>query len=138
MDELLLTQTATAAVTEIAGAVAVAHQAYVRGEIRPLIGALLSLVVGLARYGRALEALPDGWDKWVAVLASVLGSIATGVVAGEQVDTILISGLQVGAYAVASWEVLWRPARDRALKRNRRKAPLKPRKPRKPKAAQKC
>lgn len=75
-------------------------------------GLLLTVLVALARWLRLTKLIPKKWDKWLAVGVAMVGSIATGLVAGQNWLAILSGGIAVGLTAIGGYETLGRMIRS--------------------------
>lgn len=75
-----------------------------------LIGGALTLILRFAPIVKPLlDKLPAEATKWVAMAIAMLGSIATGLMAGVPWYKVLVDGLQVGAAAIGGWELILKP-----------------------------
>lgn len=75
-----------------------------------LIGGVLTLILRFAPLVKPLlDKLPAEATKWVAMGVAMVGSIATGLMAGVPWYKVLVDGLQVGAAAIGGWELILKP-----------------------------
>lgn len=82
-------------------------------------GLLLALLVACARFFKLLDWIPDAYDKWVAMTIAVLTSVAVGLMSGQDLLTMILAAVNVGAIAIGGWEVILKQLRDRILQRSR-------------------
>lgn len=75
-----------------------------------LIGGALTLVLRFAPVLKPLlDKLPAESTKWVAMGVAMLGSIATGLMAGVAWYKVLVDGATVGVAAIGGWELILKP-----------------------------
>lgn len=75
-----------------------------------LIGGVITLLVRLLTLLKPLAAkLPPEQTKWLAMALAMLGSIATGLLAGVAWYKVIADGIQTGAAALGGWEFVLKP-----------------------------
>ncbi len=75
-----------------------------------LIGGIITLLVRLLTLLKPLaDKLPPEKTKWLAMGLAMLGSIATGLLAGIPWYKVLVDGAQMGAAALGGWEFILKP-----------------------------
>lgn len=80
------------------------------GQWSLLIGGALTLVLRFAPVLKPLlDKLPAESTKWVAMALAMLGSVATGLMAGVPWYKVIVDGLQVGVAAIGGWELILKP-----------------------------
>lgn len=85
-------------------------QTHAAGHWSLLIGGALTLILRFAPLVKSLlDKLPAEATKWVAMALAMIGSIATGLMAGVPWYKVLVDGLQVGVAAIGGWELILKP-----------------------------
>jgi hypothetical protein len=85
-------------------------ETHAAGHWSLLIGGALTLFLRFAPLVKPLlDKLPAETTKWVAMGVAMVGSIATGLMAGVPLYKVMITGAQVGAAAIGGWELILKP-----------------------------
>lgn len=85
-------------------------ETHAAGHWSLLIGGAITLLLRFAPLLRPLlDKLPAEATKWVAMGLAMLGSIATGLMAGVPWYKVLVDGAQVGVAAIGGWELILKP-----------------------------
>jgi hypothetical protein len=109
-------------VDDALGVVKLITAAFERKDYANGAGLVLAFVIGASRYLGLFDKIkiPDAYDKWVAMGISMLVSVSIGLQRHKSALDILHAALNVGGMAIASWELVLQPARDKFLKGPRR------------------
>ncbi len=95
---------------DMTGVLAWFRATHTGGNWSLLIGGVITLLVRLLTLLKPLaDKLPPEATKWVAMALAMLGSIATGLMAGVVWYKVLADGVQVGAAALGGWEFILKP-----------------------------
>lgn len=99
---------------DLAGLIAFFKETHASKSYALLIGGAITVLVRLITLAKPLaENLPPAATKWVAMALAMLGSVASGLLAGVPWFTVIVNGLQVGAAALGGWEFILKPLLDK-------------------------
>ena len=77
------------------------------GKWPMLIGLILTVLMwAVRRWGVVLDRVPDQYVPWVSVAIGVVAAIGAALAAGAPILDAVISGVNVGAVAIAGWETI--------------------------------
>lgn len=93
--------------------------AFQSGSWKVGLGLAIAFVIGVLRFVKILDFVPDAYDKWVAAGMAAAGAGALGLQANQGPVEIISAAIVVGATAIAGWETTLRPARDKIFGRSR-------------------
>lgn len=100
--------------SDATGVIAWFQATHAAGNWSLLIGGVITLFVRMLTLLKPLaDKLPAESAKYIAMALAVLGSVATGLLAGTAWYKVLLDGIEVGMTAIGGWELVLKPVLDK-------------------------